>query len=179
MNTTALILPGIGNSGPQHWQTLWQQAQPGFGRVEQADWDHPLCAVWVSALELAVQRAGPGVVLVAHSLACLVVAHWAAQCHAPIKGALLVALPDPQGPNFPPEAVGFARTPTLPFAFPSTLVVSADDPYGSPEHSSRLARAWGSHCVDIGACGHINAASGLGDWPQGLTLFEQLHCAAS
>lgn len=174
MSASVLILPGIGNSGPQHWQSLWEQSNPEFERVQQRDWNHPVCEEWGAALEVAAKRAGAGVVLVAHSLACLVVAHWAAQEHAPIKAALLVAAPDPTGPNFPKEAIGFSATPTKPFSFPSVVVASTDDPYGNIEHTSHLAKAWGSHLVNIGACGHINASSGLGTWPEGYGLLSQL-----
>jgi predicted alpha/beta hydrolase family esterase len=174
MPATVLILPGLGDSGPQHWQSLWEQSQPDFVRVQQRDWDNPICEEWVAAIEEAVKRAGPDVVLVAHSLACLAVAHWAAKPHAPIKAALLVAVPDCRGPEFPDEAVGFSDTPNQPFPFRTTVVVSADDPYASPEHSEQLAAAWGSRVVHIGSCGHINANSGLGAWAEGYELLNQL-----
>lgn len=174
MSAPVLILPGIGNSGPQHWQSLWEQSSSDFQRVPQRDWDNPVCEEWVGALEVAAQRAGSGVVVVAHSLACLVVAHWAAQAHAPIKAALLVAVPDPAGASFPNEAMGFSATPTRPFAFPSIIVASADDPYGTIDHTTCLAKAWGSRLVSIGAYGHINACSGLGAWPEGYRLLIQL-----
>lgn len=177
MSATVLVLPGYGNSGPLHWQTLWEQSHPGFIRVEQRDWDHPVCDEWVAAIEDAVKRAGPQVVLVAHSLACLAVAHWAAKVHSPIKAALLVAVPNSQRPSFPKEAVGFAETPAQPFAFRSTVVVSDDDPYGAAENTERLAAAWGSRVVNIGARGHINADSGLGDWPAGFELLKELQNA--
>jgi hypothetical protein len=174
LSAPVLILPGIGNSGPQHWQSIWQQSNPEFVRVQQRDWDNPVCEEWVAAVEQAVTRAGSDVVVVAHSLACLVVAHWAAKQHAPIKAALLVAVPDCNGPNFPKEARGFTATPTEPFAFRSVVVVSDDDPYGSPELSERLAAAWRSRVVHIGSRGHINASSGLGAWPEGYELLNQL-----
>ena len=174
MPATVLILPGIGNSGPQHWQSIWEQSHPEFVRVQQRDWNNPVCEEWVAAIEEAVKRSGPDVVLVAHSLACLVVAHWAARAHAPIKAALLVAVPNSNGSNFPKEAAGFSETPALPFSFPSTVVISTDDPYGSSEHSEQLARAWGSGVVQIGNCGHINASSGLGAWRAGYELLNQL-----
>lgn len=174
---SVLILPGIGNSGPLHWQTLWEQSNPAFVRVQQRDWDNPVCAEWGAAIEGAVKRAGPGVILVAHSLACLAVAHWAAHPHSPIKAALLVAVPNSTRPSFPKEAAGFAETPTQPFAFRSTVVVSDDDPYGSAENAERLAAAWGSRVVNIGPRGHINADSGLGDWPAGLELLKELRNA--
>ncbi len=174
MPTTVLILPGLGNSGPLHWQSIWEQSQPEFGRVQQRDWDNPICEEWVAAIEEAVKRAGPDVVLVAHSLACLAVAHWSARPHSPIKAALLVAVPDSKRPDFPEEIVGFSETPTQPFSFRSTVVVSANDPYGSSEHSEQLAAAWGSRVVHIGNYGHINASSGLGAWPEGYELLNQL-----
>lgn len=174
MSAPVLILPGVGNSGPQHWQSLWEQSNSEFERVQQRDWNNPVCKEWGAALEVAAKRAGSSVVVAAHSLACLVVAHWAAQVHAPIKAALLVAVPDPTGPNFPIEAIGFTVTPTKLFAFPSVVVASTDDPYGTIEHSSRLSKAWGSHFVNIGACGHINASSGFGAWPEGYELLSQL-----
>lgn len=174
MSSPVLILPGIGNSGPLHWQSIWEQLNPDFERVQQHDWEHPVCAEWVAAIEAAVQRAGPQVILVAHSLACLAVAHWAAGTHSPIKAALLVAAPDANGMNFPEEALGFSETPALPLPFPSTLVISTDDPYADPENAERLARAWGSRVVHIGHCGHINASSNLGAWPAGYALLDEL-----
>jgi len=174
MTARVLVLPGIGNSGTQHWQSLWEQATPDFERVIQRDWDNPVCAEWCAALENAARRAGPNVVLAAHSLACLVVAHWAAQPHAPVRAALLVAVPDPAGPNFPQQAAGFLHTPMRPLSFPSIVVASTDDPYGTLDHSARVARAWNSRLVNIGASGHINAGSGLGAWPEGFALLSAL-----
>jgi hypothetical protein len=103
-----------------------------------------------------------------------VVGHWAAGPHAPIRAALLVAVPDPRGPAFPPEAVGFSDPPGSRFSFRSTVVVSDDDPYASPEHAERLAASWGSRIVRVGRCGHINSASGLGAWARGWELLDEL-----
>ena len=172
-NTSILILPGIHGAGPEHWQTRWQERLARTRRVEQQDWDHPVCGVWVAALEAAVRSSEPHVVLVAHSLACLQLAHWAASTRCRVRGALLVAVPDPDGAAFPPEAVGFSPVPLARFAFPSIVVASGNDPYGSIDHARRCAAAWGSRLVEIGAAGHINAGSGLGDWSQGQTLLEE------
>ena len=169
-----LTFPGIGNSGPEHWQSRWERANPDFVRIEQRDWNNPVCAEWTAVLESTVQHLGPSVVVVAHSLACLAVAHWAARVHAPIRAALLVAVPDPDGAAFPVEASGFSPLPMQPFSFPSVVIASSDDPYGSPEHAAACAAAWGSRLVEIGAAGHINASSNLGDWPAGLALLQQL-----
>lgn len=172
-----LVLPGYGGSGPLHWQTLWE-ADPAFLRVEQRDWEHPDRADWVRKLEMAVSRPGPDRVLVAHSLACLLVAHWAGSA-APaslsrVKGAFLVAPPDPAGPEFPASAAGFAPIPAERLPFPSVLVASTDDPYAAPAFAVRCAAGWGSRLVEVGPKGHINAASGLGAWEEGRLLLATL-----
>jgi predicted alpha/beta hydrolase family esterase len=174
MNPIALVLPGIGNSGPEHWQSLWEKANPAFVRVSQRDWNNPVCEEWAGVLESSVSQAGGNVVLIAHSLACLLVVHWASRRHFKVKGALLVAPPNPDGPNFPKEAVGFSPLPNRPFAFPSIVVASSNDPYGSLEFAKSCAAAWGSRFINAGALGHINAESGLGEWREGFSLFQQL-----
>jgi predicted alpha/beta hydrolase family esterase len=132
-----LILPGIGNSGPEHWQSRWERLFPSFRRVQQRDWETPLCSDWVDTLERAVVDSGPDTVLVAHSMACLLVAHWAAQSDSPIRSALLVAVPDPARPSFPSGARGFAPLPQLRFSFPSVVVASSNDP-GRCQGSCRI-----------------------------------------
>lgn len=174
MSSLVLTFPGIGNSGPQHWQSLWEQSNPQFVRIVQRDWDNPVCEAWVSALESTVHRLGSSVVVAAHSLACLAVAHWAAKAHSAIKAALLVAVPDPESPNVPAGAIGFAPLPMRHFSFPSIVVASTNDPYGSLAHAQACAAAWGSRFVNIGAAGHINADSGFGPWPKGYELLQQL-----
>lgn len=171
---TLLTFPGIGNSGPEHWQSYWERANPDFVRIAQRDWNQPVCDEWASALESTVQRLGPSVVVVAHSLACLAVSHWAARPHSPIRAALLVAVPDPDSTAFPVEASGFSPLPLQSFSFPSIVVASSNDPYGSLEHAKTCATAWGSRLVNVGAAGHINASSNLGDWPEGMALLQQL-----
>ena len=124
MPTPVLILPGIGNSGPQHWQTLWERRYPHFQRVNQRDWVRPVCDEWVGVLDAAVMACPSAPVLVAHSLACLLVAHWASRSTNAIHGALLVAIPDPDDPGFPADARGFSPVPLRPFPFPSIVVAS-------------------------------------------------------
>lgn len=168
-----LLVPGIGNSGPTHWQSLWEARHPDVTRVAQADWDHPVCDTWCDVLEQAVRRTEEPPVVVAHSLGCLVVARWAAQSSRSIHSMLLVAVPDPAGPSFPQEAIGFAA---LPVALPGRRVVvvsSRDDPYATPAFARQRALAWGAEHLDLGAKGHINASSGLADWPQGWAIVER------
>ena len=169
---TALIVPGIGNSGPTHWQTLWERQQPEWQRVQQRDWAHPVCGEWVGRLDEAIGRLSAPPLLIAHSLGCLVVAHWAHRSSAPVRAAFLVAVPDPAGPCFPPTAEGFQMVPSTTLRFPSLVVASRDDPFGSVAYAKRCAAQWGSRFELIGAAGHINADSGLGDWPAGRILLD-------
>jgi predicted alpha/beta hydrolase family esterase len=110
---------------------------------------------------------------VAHSLGCLLVAHWGSRFAGKIMGALLVAVPDPRGANFPTRARGFAPLPTAPLPFASIVVASTDDPYADMQFAQAHADSWGSQIINIGAKGHINAASGLDDWPQGRALLRR------
>jgi uncharacterized protein len=168
-----LILPGIGGSGPHHWQSLWQALHPAYHRVEMPDWDRPERAAWVRALDGAVSAAASLPVIVAHSLGCLAVAHWAAQ-GGRARAALLVAAPDPGGLDFPEVARSFAPVPLVPLGFPSRVIASRNDPYGSFEFAQLCAMAWGGTLTDVGPAGHINADSGLGDWPAGQQLLADL-----
>lgn len=170
-----LILPGIYNSDAGHWQTRWEALFPNASRVQQRDWDHPVCTEWVATLEQAIQQQTQPVILIVHSMGCLTVVHWAAQTKQQIQGALLVSVPDPQDPNFPSDAQGYDQTPRQPLPFKSIVVCSTDDPYGSETYMKTCANAWGSDLVVIGNYGHINANSGLGDWEQGQALLANLN----
>ena len=176
MAAAILILPGINDSGPEHWQSRWERAIPGARRVKQHDWDNPVRAAWVASLTHEVASARRELVLVAHSLGCLVVAHAASArgLNASVRGALLVAPPDPDAASFPAVATGFRPLPLERLPFPTVLVASQDDPYASLDFSRRAAFAWGSRFVDLGACGHINAASCLEDWPTGRQWLDTL-----
>ena len=172
---SVLLIPGIHNSGPRHWQSMWQSRHAGVQRVEQSDWDHPVCESWVQALDHAVAGAhDKPPILVAHSLGCLVAVHWAARQPRPVHALLLVAVPDPEGPNFPAAAKGFAPLPqALPAMHRVALVSSTNDPYSTPGFSARHAAAWNAEHVVLGAAGHINADSGLGEWRQGWERVER------
>lgn len=168
--TTFIHLPGIGNSGDTHWQSLWEAADPAIRRFAPASWDEPDLADWIEALERAVRAATTPPVLVAHSLACLLVAHWQKASALPVRGAFLVAVPDPQSPAFPSQASSFAHPPEDGLRFPSQIVASSNDPYGTLSYAEARAEQWGSELTVIGAASHINGQSGLGDWPEGRQL---------
>jgi predicted alpha/beta hydrolase family esterase len=175
-----LILPGLGGSGPAHWQTLWEARDPRCVRVEQRSFDYPDRDHWVDTLDRAIGAGSTPVVLVAHSLACALVAHWAER-HGrgrgarAVEAALLVAPADVDAPErTPPETRGFAPLPTGRLPFPAAVVASHDDPFVAFERGRALAASWGARFVDAGCAGHINAASGLGDWPEGRRTLEEL-----
>ena len=175
---TSLILPGVGNSGPDHWQTRWEKRNPTFRRVEQEEWDAPRCEDWVRRLDEVIASLSGKAVLVAHSSACALVAHWTGQAGAPntakIHGALLVGPSDPDGPNYPVGPTGFSPVPMITLPFPSIVVASTDDRYVTIERASEYASAWQSKLVIIQKAGHINSSSGLGDWPEGFELLKRL-----
>lgn len=173
MTSPILIVPGIGNSGPSHWQSLWQEKGPEWHRLQVKDWDHVVCDDWVSAISRQVASLGPDTLIVAHSLGCLAVIHWAAREGKKIRGALLVAAPDPASQVFPASAFGFSPVPLKNLPFASTVVASTNDPYGSTSYASACSKAWGSDYFEVESRGHLNSESGLGDWPAGSSLLER------
>ena len=139
-----LVLPGLGGSGPDHWQTRWEGCEPGCVRVEQREWDRPDLGEWLRVLDgVLAQGEGP-VVLVAHSLACALVAHGARRpAWSNVVGALLVAPADVDSPTrTPPETRCFSPLPTEALPFAATVVSSQDDPYVAFERAlvARAAR---------------------------------------
>jgi len=170
--TTYVFLAGIGNSGPEHWQSQWRDREAGSVWVEHDSWDNPVRDVWVKELDHALAAIEGPKILVAHSLGCSLVAEWAAGHEGGnVVGALLVAMPDPHGDGFPAQAVGFGAPRDVRLPFRAVVVASEDDPYASLEFASAAADRLGARLVNVGRKGHINAASGLGDWPEGWSLF--------
>jgi uncharacterized protein len=174
-----VIAPGLGGSGPEHWQSLWEAKLPRSSRVVQADWDHPDRELWLHGLRRAIEAADGPVVVIAHSLACALVAHaasrWPALVARRLRAALLVAPADVDSPaHTPPETRGFAPMPRARLPFPATVIASDDDPYAALDSARAFARAWGATFIAAGAVGHINASSGLGDWPAGRSALDAL-----
>jgi len=177
MSSSVLILPGWRNSGPAHWQTLWEQQRPDYKRVQQKDWEAPKCSDWVNNITQAVNQAESPVVFVAHSLGCIAVAHWiqtAPELLGRVKGALLVAPADVDREGVPWQVKDFSPIPRQSLPFPSMVVASSNDLYLNPDSAHELASSWASDLVIIGEAGHINGESGLGDWPEGKRLLRRL-----
>ncbi|HSY83355.1 MAG TPA: alpha/beta hydrolase [Gemmatimonadaceae bacterium] len=176
--TEILLIPGLWNSGPEHWQSYWEGARSDCRRVEQSDWQTPRRADWVEALDRAIGAAAGDVVLAAHSLGCATVAHWAATAgvgtREKVRGALLVAPSDVEAPNYPTGTVGFRPMPLEPLSFATIVMASQDDIWVSAARAEAFARAWGSRFVDVGNRGHINSDSKLGAWPEGQALLASL-----
>ncbi|NKI98261.1 alpha/beta hydrolase [Novosphingobium sp. SG707] len=172
-----LTVPGLGNSGPDHWQTRWEAIHPHCRRVELGLWDRPHRNTWINQLNLALRRAPGPVLLAAHSLGCHAVTAWAAMepdAASLVAGALLVAPPEVDFFPLDPRVSAFSPTASGPLPFPSLLLASRNDPYCGQPAARVLARMWGARFLDAGALGHINAESGLGDWEEGWRLLAQL-----
>jgi predicted alpha/beta hydrolase family esterase len=170
-----LLLPGWLDSGPTHWQSRWE-ALHADRRVQQDDWQWPKRGDWMARLDEVILESEQPAVLVAHSLGCQLVAAWAAHsAHtARVKAALLVAVPDTERDDMPPNLFNWRPIVRERLPFASLMVISSDDPYGSPERAAQLASDWGSASFSIGDRGHINGDSGLADWPQGRALLHEL-----
>jgi uncharacterized protein len=171
-----LMVPGWSGSGPEHWQTRWEQRLSTARRVEQGDWYRPDRDAWVDALVAEVGRSERPVVLVAHSCGVPTVIHAGPRLDpARVRAGFLVALPSEEAmraiPGMDPAFTPFPRDP-LPF--PSVLVASRTDAYCPYAVAEDFAYAWGSAMVDAGDAGHLNTASGHGPWPEGLMRFAGL-----
>ena len=178
MPVTTLILPGLYNSGPEHWQSHWERNDPSCVRVQQEDWDTPHCDDWVERLRVVMRVMVGDFVLVGHSSSCAMVAHWA-RAVAPaergrVRGALLVAPSDPDGPAYPVGPTGFSPVPLERLPFRSIVVTSDNDEYVTLARALEYAMAWGSDVEILAGAGHINAVSGHGPWPAGYELLKSL-----
>ncbi|SHM35582.1 hypothetical protein SAMN05216288_3527 [Pseudomonas punonensis] len=173
-----LIMPGWQGSGDDHWQSHWQRSLPNSARVEQRDWLTPRREDWVAALEQQIAADPRPAILIAHSLGCITVAHWAAQAVPAtlrrVRGALLVAPADVQRPNCPEALRNFAPIPRQSLPFPSQLVGSDNDSAASAARAIELARDWGSEVAILSGAGHINVKSGHQRWDQGFAYLFRL-----
>lgn len=175
MDVTYVLLAGHGDSGEGHWQRIWHERLPGSVWVDHADWLNVDRDEWVSDLQKALWKISGPMVVVAHSLGCLLLAEWCRNHEDPsLVAAFLVAVPNPDGPSFPPEVNGFEDPTAMQLPFPSLVVASQDDPYAAIDYAQEVAETWGARLVNIGARGHINAASDIGEWAEGWELLQEL-----
>lgn len=173
-----LIVPGWQGSADDHWQSHWQRSLPNSVRVEQADWLTPRRADWVGELQRVIAAESTPVILIAHSLGCITVAHWAQlaprQTLRQVQGALLVAPADVEREGCHPALRNFAPIPHNPMPFPTQVVASDNDAAVSPARAMELARDWGAEAGIISGAGHINVKSGHQRWEQGFAYLFRL-----
>lgn len=166
--SSLLFIPGLGSSGPSHWQTWWQALEPKYSRVEQENWNESNIEIWSSSVGQALDRITQPAWVIAHSYGCLATILAARTRKDPIHGALLVAPPDP-------ERLGLAdHVFSDELRFPTLVVASSNDNRMEIHRAELWSRRWGSRFVNLGPCGHINTESGFGPWLQGVRLFESL-----
>ena len=136
----------------------------------------PLRGDWVARLEEVVLTRDEPVVLVAHSLGCILTVAWAAHSKNThrVKAALLVAPGDVERAEIREQLPSWSPIALQPLPFPSVLLASRDDPYCEFERARLFGYAWNSQFMDYGPCGHINADSGLASWPEGHVLLQDL-----
>jgi uncharacterized protein len=170
-----LVLPGWHGGDPAHWQMRWVAAH-GYTLVDQHDWLRPLRGDWLMRLEEAVIEAPGEVVLVAHGLACLQVAAWAAHSRhgAKVRAALLVAPVDMQTPALSQALPSWSPVARQRLPFKAVVVGRENDPHCRLDQAQTLALEWGAQWVSLAPAGPVNAESKLGDWPQGLALLTEL-----
>ena len=173
-NSNIFIIPGLGNSGENHWQTLWEKKYH-FTRINQSNWDTPVCEEWIDTIDQRLSNEDlSNTILVAHSLGCFTIAYWAEKYKQKIKGALLVAPSDTEAETYPTGTTGFAPFPKVKMHFPTVVVMSENDFYVTPDRARYFAKAWESDIQNIGNAGHINVASGFGAWNEGLSILKRL-----
>lgn len=182
---TVLIVPGLRDAVAQHWQTLLETRLRAAGRavasVPAMGRDDLDCARRVAAIEHAARAVEAPIVVVAHSGGCVMVAHWARQTRRPVAGALLAtppefdrAMPDGYPTLEQLHAGGWLPVPRERLPFPSIVAASRNDPLARFDGVAELARNWGGSLVDLGKVGHLNPASGFGDWPRADELIREL-----
>jgi uncharacterized protein len=177
---TILIIPGYADSSPKHWQGRWLKAFPNAVKVVQKEWINVNKEEWVQTLGAAIQTAQEPIVLVGHSLGCSTILFWADSKEGQksihkIKGALLVALPDPHSETYQTLSIkGFDPLPLKPLTFASILAASSNDPVCSLEQARYFADCLGSEFVNVGEQGHIGESSGVGEWQEGQALLKKL-----
>ncbi|WP_084050993.1 RBBP9/YdeN family alpha/beta hydrolase [Deinococcus hopiensis] len=177
MTPTLVIVPGLGESGPEHWQTLWT-TKYGAARVRQDDPEAPTPQGWAGRLQEVIEATPGALILAGHSAGVLTIVHWARLYggHERVRGALLVSPTDSEQANMAelaPAILTMAPVPTQPLPFPALVVASENDPYVSFERAQELADAWEAEFVTAGEVGHINVASGHGEWPEGEVLLAE------
>lgn len=173
--TKYFIIPGLGNSDADHWQTHFEKSSKDFIRINQQEWDSPKCSDWIENIDNVLSNYDlSNVVLIGHSLGCATIAHWADKYNRIIKGAMFVAPSDVEAPKYTNSfpASGFAPMPLNKLNFKTIVVASENDEWVTLERAKFFAKCWGSEFISIGNAGHINVVAGYGKWDKGLEILK-------
>jgi len=171
-----LVVPGLHDSGPTHWQTWLQRQSRRSLRVQQHDWGEPDLDRWAERIGATLAGQPPARwIAVAHSFGCLALARYLARAAGmpsdparPLRAALLVAPADPG--KFSAEPL--LRSGRLPLR--STLIGSETDPWMSGSEARRWAGLWGARFITLGDAGHINVEAGFGPLPQAQAIVADM-----
>lgn len=169
-----VIVPGVGGSEHDHWQSWLQRQLKSCSRVQQQDWNKPVLHEWIEQFTKTVQSIQEPIQIVAHSFGCLTTVAALAQhpeLNQNIKNLVLVA---PANPARFGDA-GFARDSQnnyqqyfhqLKLQVPTQMIISENDPWLNFQDALQLAKAWKIKPKNLGQVGHINVASGFGPFPE-------------
>ena len=169
-----VIVPGVGGSEHDHWQSWLQRQLKSCSRVQQQDWNKPVLHAWVEQFVKTVQAIQEPIQIVAHSFGCLTTVAALAQhpeLNQKIKNLVLVAPANPA--RF--GDTGFARESQndyqqyfhqLKLQVPTQMIISENDPWLNFQDALQLAKAWKIRPKNLGQVGHINVASGFGPFPE-------------
>ncbi len=163
-----VLVPGLYDSGPEHWQGRWQTRYPFWKRISQKTWNNPDIELWIGAIRRLLALQHSPAILVGHSFGALASCCLAVERTHSIAGLMLVA---------PAEPVRFEleyRVPERPLGVPAVVVASHDDPLMRFSRALHWSEMWGAEVVDLGEAGHINAEAGFGPWLYGLQILWQL-----
>ena len=181
---TVLIVPGLRDHVEAHWQTLLAARLPRVRTVPPMGRDNLDCAARVEAIEREAQAVDGPLVIVAHSGGVVMLAHWAQRTLRKVRGALLATPPDferPMPEGYPTlqalRAGGWLPVPRTRLPFPSITAASHNDPLAQFCSVAQIAHDWGSRLVHLGQVGHLNPASGFGEWPRAEQFIAELAAA--
>jgi len=183
---TVLIVPGLRDHVPGHWQTLLASRLPRAHTVTPMGRDNLDCLARIEAIEEAAAAIDGPIIVVAHSGGVIAVTHWARLTRRPVRGALLATPADfdqPMPEGYPSmqalEEGGWLPVPRNALPFRSIVAASRNDPLASYDRVAAFAQSWRSKLVDLGDVGHLNPASGFGEWPHAVSFINELDHAAS
>ncbi|OTG81589.1 alpha/beta hydrolase [Acinetobacter sp. ANC 4648] len=172
--THTIIVPGVGGSDYDHWQSWLQRQLMSCSRVQQQDWNLPILSHWIANFVSTISKVEAPIQIVAHSFGCLTsvaALNQYPEIASKIKKLILVAPANPSrfGEN------GFARDSIGNYAqyfhqlkinVPTELLISENDPWLNFEDAQTLAKSWKIKPSNLGRVGHINVDSGFGAFPE-------------